>query len=165
MIVSESAVALIFRVVNTIVVAIVALYAFKKYALVRIKDLMGKKEQELIDLRLQATKLGLEVKKFALQIKKEEESTLRMQEHILQWRIAVDEARTRRRKQQDSLRETAIERQKIKNAYIRSTALYNQAVPRALETAQVGLKQHFASAHAARAYIQDIIAFVHASER
>src|SRR5579872_4235062 len=92
MIISEALISIIFRAINTLMVVVCAVYVFNKYALVRIRRAMDKKEQELINLRLQGTRLGLEIKKVELQIKKEEDNAVHMQGKVLKWREVVNAA-------------------------------------------------------------------------
>ncbi len=161
MVISESIVSIIFRAINTLMVAVCAVYIFNKYVLTRIKTAMDKKEQELIALRLQDTQLGLEIKKLEQQIKKEEEYALCMQERIILWREKVDIAHKAQAADHEALRTAIKTRYAIKNAYISAMTLERQVVPHAIDNAQEVLKKHFESLPAAQHYIANIITFMH----
>jgi hypothetical protein len=165
MVISESLISIIFRGINTLMVVVCAVYAFNKYALVRIKRAMDKKEHELINLRLQATRLGLEIKKIELQIKKEEGNAVHMQEKILKWREVVNAMhKVQIGNQKSSLLNMKV-RQATKKAYIHSTYIQEQVAPDAIHQARGILNKHFQSPHAAQQYITDIIECMQASER
>jgi len=165
MVISESLISIIFRGINTFMVVVCAVYAFNKYALVRIKQAMDKKEQELINLRLQGTRLGLEIKKIELQIKKEEDNVVHMQEKILKWREVVDAMhKVQIGNQKSSLFNMRV-RQATKKAHIHSAYMQKQAAPDAISQARALLKEHFQSPHVAQQYITDIIVFMQASKQ
>ena len=126
---------------------------------------MDKKAQELIDLRLQGTKLGLEIKKIELQIKKEEDSAVYMQEKILNWRRGVDAMHNVRIRDQELLFSEAMARQEIKKTYIHFAYIQHQVVPRAISEAQIKLKKHFESPQAAQQYITEIVLAMQAGEK
>ena len=165
MVISESLVSIIFRTINTLMVAVCVVYIFKKYALVKIKAAMSKKEQELIDLRLKSIKLELEIKKSELRIKQEEESAVRMQDKIIQWREMVDTMHKVRRTHQELLLSSVMAQQAAKRAYLYSTSIRNQVAPRAIGKAQEQLKKHFESSDAAQQYIADIVAIMQMGEQ
>ena len=165
MVISEQLVSIVFRVINTFVVALVAIYVFRKYALVRIKAVMHKKEQEELGLRLQGTQIALDVKKFEQRIRKEDDDALRMQQQIMAWRDRADNAYRVRMQQYAVLSQKALDRQAIKYEYIRSVYMRNQVVPQAIDKAREQLINHFQSPDAGQQYLKAVVARMQAGEQ
>lgn len=137
---SESMIALIFRWLDVVVIAAIAIYGVKRWVIPFLKEEKGREHARWIDLEQKVATQAREVHRLDKQIDHDKDRVLRLQQQVILWQAVCDQDRLSKKQEQASLIKQLQELQNKKNRYLEALSGDTRIMHEALEQAEVVLR-------------------------
>jgi len=151
-------IAIIFRLINFLILIALGIYCFKKYALELIRADMSSEQEHLDGLKAQAEELQQEKRNLEKGIKEDARACSLLREKITTWHIAAEQELHAFKAEREGRIEIVKARAEKQAQTIELYRRQRIIVPAAIEKAQTLLEKTFASKDRAHSYVQQVIA-------
>ncbi len=137
---SESMIALIFRWLDVVVIAAIAIYGIKRWVIPFLKEEKRREHARWIDLEQKVTTQAREVHRLDRQIDHDKSNALRLQQQVILWQAVCDQNRRVQKYDQELLIKQLQELQNKKNRYLETLAGDIRIMHEALDQAEAVLR-------------------------
>jgi F0F1-type ATP synthase membrane subunit b/b' len=158
MTINAEIIAIIFRVINFLVLIALGIYAFKKYALELIRADMSAEQEHLDGIKARAQELQQEKRDLEKGIKEDARACSLLREKITTWHSVAEQESHAFRAEREGRIEIVKGRAEKQAQAIELYRRQRVIVPAAIEKAQTLLEKTFASKDRAHSYVQQVIA-------
>ncbi len=156
--INSEIIAIIFRLINFLILIALGIYCFKKYALEVIRGNISAEQEHLDELKARAQELQQEKKNLEKGIKEDGRACSLLREKIATWHIAAEQESDAFKAEREGRIEIVKARAEKQAQAIELYRRQQIIVPAAIEKAQTLLEKTFASKDRAHSYVQQVIA-------
>jgi len=162
---SASIIAVVFKILNLLVLLGVVAYIFKKYLLTSIKAAMAERIAQHTLLQEESDALKGAVRELDRVIEQEVAACEHLKKQVVAWRIRVEQELDKQQEyqQEQAARVAALWREKSEN--VQKEILEHKIVPHAIEAARNEFKEIFTQQTAGTQFIKDALDQLEKSEK
>lgn len=138
--INELIVTLIFRWLDVVVIAAIAIYGIKRWVIPFLKEEKKREHAQWIDLEQKVATQTREVHRLDKQIDDDQIQVIRLQQKVMLWQAVCDQSRLSKKHDQEALIKQLRELQTNKNRYIAGLSSDARIMQEALDQAEVVLR-------------------------